>query len=966
MAASSSASQQPQHVIQSSNSDLPPKAGKKGQSRKGKGKESVSRVISRRQNDLFVDVDKETEESTVPWDWIPLTDSSASKVPPIFTTDGSYFFSLVGSSVKTYSVATGEVVCILSSPPAADDRLSSLLTTAMINPHNNFQLITGSLDGRIMVWDFLDAALLKIIDIGQPIHHMCAHKSFKDSVFVAVSRASKKVKINGTDDNAAVLRVSLRTTGATTKSAEIYPIGKTRFPTGLTFSNSGAWLIATAGHKVYVVSSSSFASGFTKYVSPERLTCLAPHPTDEYFATGDEKGIIRLWYCLSDNLPTAVRGVEKKSQTTTLHWHAHAVASITFTGNGAYLLSGGEESVLVIWQLHTGKREFVPRVGAPISTVSLSNQGRGEEEYLLGLADATYLFINAGTLKVSRSYSHIKLDPGTPSTSKLPSTPLAIHKPTSTIILPSSHPSSLQIYSLTSSKLVSELEISPSNRVSRRDERPVEPSHVEDAAITFSGEWLASVDTRDEEDGFRGEVYLKFWRWDQDETWKLNTRIDQPHGINKITCLAFSSSAPKCNHSVMLATTAEDCNVKIWGLKTTRGKADLVDDFWVIRSTFNFRAQIPRSVSWSPDASLLAISLGDYVSVYDSATFILRQASSFPGCKQASSVHFVGKGGRYLAVIGNNDLILWDLVVQSVRWHHKTLSTIENVVPHPEDYSFAVFCNHKANKEQLTTKVSIFHVGSPVPSAVHSIPFILRNISPYIRSSGQSSYAFIGITRDWHLVQFGDDCKAVDEGSSIIKGLTSGHAPQRHTLFQDIFGKSAFTEVPVPSSPPVGIGKYPAWTGTAASDAFESPAYLMPPLEHLFEPLLGRFLTPCDRTTGQPQIMENEEQEMDTNEDEQNSIISRVHRSRVVEQNEMDALATLFQRHTTILRPPGMDDQPPDTSRPKNNTVTRLPTSPLPVSSAPQQKLQNLNLEDVRVSSPVSAINGRKRKNTSD
>lgn len=139
------------------------------------------------------------------------------------------------------------------------------------------------------------------------------------------------------------------------------------------------------------------------------MTCLAFHPTEEYFATGDEKGNIRLWYCLSDSLPINARGVEKKTQTTTLHWHAHAVSSIAFTSNGAYLLSGGEESVLVIWQLHTGKKEFVPRVGASIRTVSLSKVGSSEEEYLLGLADATYLFISAGTLKVSRSYCRIKL-----------------------------------------------------------------------------------------------------------------------------------------------------------------------------------------------------------------------------------------------------------------------------------------------------------------------------------------------------------------------------------------------------------------------------------------------------------------------------------------------------------------------------------------------------------------------------
>lgn len=186
-------------------------------------------------------------------------------------------------------------------------------------------------------------------------------------------------------------------------------MGKTRFPTGLAFSPNGAWLVATAGHKVYVARTSSLNSGFTKYVSPERLTCLAFHPFEEYFATGDEKGHVRLWYCLNENLATNARGVEKRTQTTSLHWHAHAVSSIAFLPNGAYLLSGGEEAVLVIWQLHTGRKEFVPRVGAPIGTISVSTKSGVEGEYLLGLTDATFSFVNSGTLRVSRSYSRIKI-----------------------------------------------------------------------------------------------------------------------------------------------------------------------------------------------------------------------------------------------------------------------------------------------------------------------------------------------------------------------------------------------------------------------------------------------------------------------------------------------------------------------------------------------------------------------------
>lgn len=216
------------------------------------------------------------------------------------------------------------------------------------------------------------------------------------------------------DDNGMVLCVSLKPSASTAesvvqKSSEIIKVGKTRSIVGLSVSPSGDWLVAVAGHKAYVTKTSSFKTGFTKYVSPEKLTCLAFHPTEEYFATGDDKGNLRLWYCLNSNAAPAAFGVEKKAQTSTLHWHAHAVSSISFTPNGAYLLSGGAEAVLVIWQLQNGRKEFVPRVGSPISTIAVSHSSNKEEEYLLGLSDASFVFISSATLKISRAFSRIKL-----------------------------------------------------------------------------------------------------------------------------------------------------------------------------------------------------------------------------------------------------------------------------------------------------------------------------------------------------------------------------------------------------------------------------------------------------------------------------------------------------------------------------------------------------------------------------
>ncbi len=210
------------------------------------------------------------------------------------------------------------------------------------------------------------------------------------------------------------MRISLLPTPSTAespiqKSSNTSSFGKTRGPVGLAISSSGTWLVAVAGHTVYCASASNSKAGFTKFVSPERLTCLTFHPKEEYFATGDDKGVVRLWYCLNDNLPSGSVGVERKAQTTALHWHAHAVSSVAFTANGAYLLSGGEEAVLVIWQLHSARKEFIPRVGAPIVGLAVTRHKGGDEEYLLSLADASFVFVRSATLRISRTISRIKL-----------------------------------------------------------------------------------------------------------------------------------------------------------------------------------------------------------------------------------------------------------------------------------------------------------------------------------------------------------------------------------------------------------------------------------------------------------------------------------------------------------------------------------------------------------------------------
>ncbi|TRM66075.1 quinon protein alcohol dehydrogenase-like superfamily [Schizophyllum amplum] len=850
----------------------------KSRKSKGKPKQDALPVPEAHAKDATVEADS---GETTTWDWMRLTDSSACNVPPVFTRDGSYFFSLVGSSVKIHSAATGVVVSTLSNPrPAGKESLADTLTCATLNPHNVFQLIVGSLNGCLLVWDYLDAVLLQTIDLAQPIRHVCAHQKFKDVVFVAVSKPSKKQGRG--DDNAAVLRVSLKPSEATADASlqtasAITPIGKTRYPTGLAFSASGDWLVATAGHKAYIVNSSSLEDGFTKYVSPEKLTCLATHPVDDYFATGDVKGNI----------------LEKKSDTTSLHWHAHAVASLTFTLNGAYLLSGGEEAVLVAWQLRTGRKEFV--------LVFLSNPVNGEPEYLLGLADATYTFVNADSLKASRSYSRIKLDPAvTISTPLQGSTPLAVHNQTATLILPSSHPSSLQVYSPSASQLVSELEVSPSNRVSRRDDVPLEPARVERAEISPSGDWMATIDNRAGDDTFRGES----------SSWTLNTRIDRPHGQHGVTDLRFSP-VPSSTQSLQLVTTGDDGFIKLWRISTVKSKDGPKEDYWLLRSSFGFRTEKPSKSSWSPDGSLLAIATSSSVAIYDPTTTQLRQTLTAPECKSPTDACFLGTAGRYLAVAGGKDVVLWDLLFQTVRWHHRCSSAVEHIVAHPQNDSFAAF--HKGS-EAGSTAIAVFSPSSPRP-ALRSVPLMLKSVVWHGESSSTTGFSFVGISDKWDVVFIGDDIKHQEDIGAHAQSITTEGTPHRRTLFQEIFGEAALPSSSLSSA-------RPAPAEPATDSLFEEPAYLMPPMEDMFDTIMGSFVHAReeDGPNGEGAQQEDDDVEM-----EEAPPISPPPPALLPDNSMIASFIELFSKQSIKPRPIQSAPPPPQTNGHAKHKPNALP-----------------------------------------
>lgn len=104
-----------------------------------------------------------------------------------------------------------------------------------------------------------------------------------------------------------------------------------------------------------------------EFVHARQITALAAGPG--VLAVGDVGGIITAWHVLTRSLPQ-----KKPTFTAKNHWHADQVNALAFWGNS--VLSGGEEGVLRVWHLEGQTFQNVPRLGAALCHIVVSDDER--------------------------------------------------------------------------------------------------------------------------------------------------------------------------------------------------------------------------------------------------------------------------------------------------------------------------------------------------------------------------------------------------------------------------------------------------------------------------------------------------------------------------------------------------------------------------------------------------------------
>lgn len=411
---------------------------------------------------------------------------SVSTYPPVFSADERYLFCCSGNDVKVVSLTTSESVRLLQAH-------TDTVTALAANPNNSLQLFSGSLDGTIRLWDFSDGIVLHTYEVNVPVRHMVVLSS-GDSIIFAATNSNK-----GGD----VFQMALRPPSPPQLLSRMDQVA------GLSVGPRNRCIVAISGKNLYVQQlgkdneEDDEDHSMRVYHFANTLTAVAVNEEAGCVAVGDISGVITLSYCL-------IHQNRDIPMNTTLHWHAHRVCALAFSLNGSYLLSGGLEAVLVIWQLGTRQKDFLPRLGSVITSVAVSPQN---SFYCAGHDDSSLHVVHALNLRIKTTIQGVKLVGLTGTTSAM-KTGLVFDPRHDALVLNSS-PGCLQFYHPVLDRHLNEIEVVPRNRINRTDKSKVGTVVIDQVTFSPNGSWMVTVDRmEDAETATSDDISLKFWRFD--------------------------------------------------------------------------------------------------------------------------------------------------------------------------------------------------------------------------------------------------------------------------------------------------------------------------------------------------------------------------------------------------------------------------------------------------------------------
>ncbi|KAL5339258.1 WD40-repeat-containing domain protein [Aspergillus crustosus] len=652
---------------------------------------------------------------------------------PCLTPDEQYLFLSLETVIHVYSTATSRLFRILEITPS--DRIIGF----RLCPFDQKRLYVFTLSGLVSEWDWYSSKQLA--------HWNTSHRTI----------SAELVLENSVNDSEGAHNVffALRERKDGKRDLAITHLDNERSESTIILDTStmiesfrviagGQAIIACGGMRIFLGSSCSRDSKGPKYAWREvklstSITCVDTYQSKPFnqnqrriaeinelpeigLALGGADGSIMVYHDAFGFLGSKRgRDEDRKLASRRLHWHRDPVKAIRWSRDGNYVISGGHESVMVLWQLDTGRKEFLPHLSSPICNIVVSATGNS---YAVKLADNRVVVLSARELQPLATITglqlcarHIKAANQPTIKSLHPSRAVAatLHPryPDQLLItVPACHQLNRERATSTSAPILQIYDIRSNTHISRQalartnvttlnigpDGTQILTPDIIHLGVSEDGRWMATVDSwspypEDTEVLKPGtdvrlehvEIYLKFWRWNESTSlWELVTRIDSPHLSAKCSAPILNLASRPNSHEFV--TIGSDALLRFWrpvirqrqGLKKA---AEQVPETWRCRSSVDLRGYLEScnaksthlhsaSTCFSEDGSVLAACIQS-TSKNPGLTILIDVRSC--SVKYSKIGLFSGDIistaflGRHLLIATRLSVFIWDTVNDTVR-----------------------------------------------------------------------------------------------------------------------------------------------------------------------------------------------------------------------------------------------------------------------------------------------------------
>ncbi|MCL7042747.1 hypothetical protein MKW94_024265 [Papaver nudicaule] len=654
---------------------------------------------------------------------------------PAFSSDGRKLLVCTGNTVSIFSTSTGLQITELEGHTGP---VTSVIVVPSSTSASRFLSYswTSSLDGTIRYWDFSTAQVINKIDVKCPIFSMVIPNlpglSNESSGKVSDPFAFLSVEdIKTTNDKAfrgKIWRYNL------TKPCQGGVLTETKRPESITISPSGEFFGIRHKRKVHIwkiiAKDSKYDVKKITLHHTKNFTAIAFHPTEKIIAAGDSTGRILIWRGIgkrtfsgvrknvivvkNEETAPGVRGDDDAESCSTWHWHPSEVKVLYFSSDGAYLYSGGKEGVLVVWQLDTGKKRFLPRIGSPLIHFTGSPDPTLSS---ISCADNQIHLLQMPSMEILKSIAGIKL-PSLLDVDEGSCNVMAFVYSAGLVAL-RTETYSIQFYSLFDDREISQVQVCERNHQPGDEITLI----VTLLAVSTDGTKMGTAEVKLSEDGIGGLVCLRFWEaGNRKGAFTLSTVIYEPHRNAGISAIAFNP-----NHD-MAVSTSHGGDFKIWVRSSDVQQKDQVPQKsgWRCNSIGSYKEKPMTAAVFSADGSVLAVAAETYITLWNPLENVLVAVigdTSTP----VVSLTFAGKS-EYLVSVSRNSkpqLSVWSASKLSMLWSYNLL--IEAVTCTMDGSCFAVLAlNPKISTsntalESMDGVILLFSVEDVVPLATWTV-----------------------------------------------------------------------------------------------------------------------------------------------------------------------------------------------------------------------------------------------------